>query len=95
MTTGLLILFVSIVLIVLDAKLLMENEKTPGFLLVIGGLLIFVLFWGGIFLNFAYNILPVLMYIPASYACGGAIGTLIVIISILRFFSPGNSAFPK
>ena len=49
MTTGILILFGSIILLILDIKLIMENDKAFGFLKLLGVLLIFVLFWGNVF----------------------------------------------
>lgn len=85
MITGILIFLVSVVVLILDIKFIMQNDKSEPILMFFGGLLITAIFWGNI-INFGYNILPTLAYIPASYGCGAVIGIVLVLIIIVRFF---------
>ncbi|KKT39777.1 hypothetical protein A3K29_01195 [Candidatus Collierbacteria bacterium RIFOXYB2_FULL_46_14] len=75
---GFLILLGSIVLLVLDIKLIMENDKTNLFLKMLGGLFIPAIFWINV-LNFGANFLPTLLSIPGVQAVGPIIGIILVI----------------
>ncbi|HCQ30994.1 TPA: hypothetical protein DIU27_01235 [Candidatus Collierbacteria bacterium] len=88
MIIGFLILLGSVVLLVLDIKLIMEKDNVDGFVKLLGGLLIFVLVWGNV-LNFGMNFLPLIMYNPTSYAIGPIIIIPIVIgYFVSKLFSP-------